>query len=106
MNPESAGQSSASEGRAQKDAESRKLGGEPMTSAQAASLRALSEQAGEPFDASLSQAEASRRIDALQARLARKPPHTEESSLYGEPRATETTEWRSMENAIPEDGSD
>ena len=46
-------------------------GGEPMTGAQASYLKTLSEQAGEPFDESLSKAEASRRIDELQKKTGR-----------------------------------
>ena len=46
-------------------------GDEPMTGAQASYLKTLSEEAGEPaaFDATLSKAEASKRIDELKARL-------------------------------------
>ncbi len=40
---------------------------EPMTQAQRAQLETLCEQAKQPFDENLSQAEASRRIDELQA---------------------------------------
>ena len=46
-------------------------GDEPMTGAQASYLRTLSEQAGEPFEESLTKAEASRRIDELQQRTGR-----------------------------------
>jgi Protein of unknown function (DUF3072) len=55
-------------------------GDEPMTGAQASDLKTLSEQAREPeaFKTKLSKAEASRRIDALKAklRLQDEPPHT------------------------------
>ena len=49
-------------------------GDEPMTGAQASYLKTLSEQAHdpEPFDQTLTKAEASKRIDALKARLAQK----------------------------------
>ena len=40
-------------------------GGEPMTEAQASFLKRLSEDAGEPFDATLTKAAASKRIDEL-----------------------------------------
>lgn len=43
-------------------------GDEPMTGAQRSYLRTLSEAAHEPFDESLTKAQASRRIDELQAR--------------------------------------
>ena len=46
-------------------------GDEPMTGAQASYLKTLSEQAGEPFDESLSKAAASKRIDELQERTGR-----------------------------------
>ena len=46
-------------------------GDEPMTGAQASYLRTLSEQAGEPFDETLSKADASRRIDELQDKTGR-----------------------------------
>src|SRR2546421_13040467 len=45
-----------------------KSGSEPMTEAQAAFLKRLSDDAGEPFDPSLSKADASRRIDELRSR--------------------------------------
>ncbi|HYZ35031.1 MAG TPA: DUF3072 domain-containing protein [Crenalkalicoccus sp.] len=46
-------------------------GDEPMTGAQASYLKTLCEEAGEAFDPKLSKAEASRRIDALQAKTGR-----------------------------------
>jgi DUF3072 family protein len=55
-------------------------GDESMTGAQASDLKALSEEAREPeaFKPNLSKAEASRRIDALKAKLRLQdgPPHT------------------------------
>jgi hypothetical protein len=55
-------------------------GGDPMTGAQASYLRTLAEQAREldAFSPGLSKAEASRRIDALRAKLELQdePPHT------------------------------
>jgi hypothetical protein len=55
-------------------------GDDPMTGAQASYLRTLSEQAREldAFSPRLSKAEASRRIDALRAKLELQdePPHT------------------------------
>jgi hypothetical protein len=50
-------------------------GGESMTGAQASYLKTLSEEAGEPFDPSLTKAEASVRIDELQARTGRGRSH-------------------------------
>ena len=46
-------------------------GEEPMTGPQASYLQTLCQEAGEPFDQSLSKAEASRRIEELQARTGR-----------------------------------
>jgi hypothetical protein len=42
-----------------------------MTGAQKSYLKTLSDQAGEPFDESLSKADASKRIDELQDRTGR-----------------------------------
>jgi uncharacterized damage-inducible protein DinB len=55
----------------QRDPEHWKTGDEPMTAAQASYLRTLAEEAGEPFDAQLTKAEAAERIDALRARVGR-----------------------------------
>ncbi len=46
-------------------------GEEPMTGAQASYLKTLSDQAGEPFDESITKAEASKRIDELQQKTGR-----------------------------------
>lgn len=56
---------------AAKDPDEWTTGEEPMTGAQASYLKTLSEEAGEPFDADLTKAEASKRIDALQERTGR-----------------------------------
>jgi hypothetical protein len=56
---------------AQKDPDDWLTGEEEMTGAQASYLKTLCEEAGEPFDPSLSKAEASKRIDALQAKTGR-----------------------------------
>ena len=57
----------------QKDPDEWVSGDEPMTGAQASYLKTLCEQADEPdaFDASLTKAEASKRIDELKARTSR-----------------------------------
>ncbi len=56
-------------------------GREPMTGAQASSLKSLAEEVREPsaFNSGLSRREASRRIDALieRLRLGELPPHTD-----------------------------
>ena len=48
-----------------------KTGDEPMTDAQASYLRTLSDETGEPFDESLTKAQASSRIDELRDRSPR-----------------------------------
>lgn len=55
----------------EKDPDDWTTGEEPMTDAQASYLKTLSDEAGEPFDESLSKADASKRIDELQARTGR-----------------------------------
>lgn len=54
-----------------KDPDNWTTGGEKMTGAQASYLKTLSEEAGEEFDPDLSKADASRRIDELQAKTGR-----------------------------------
>jgi hypothetical protein len=54
-----------------KDPDDWTTGDEAMTGAQASYLKTLSEEAGEEFDPNLSKADASRRIDELQARTGR-----------------------------------
>ncbi|XXX60119.1 DUF3072 domain-containing protein [Sorangium sp. So ce124] len=54
-----------------KDPEQWKTGDEPMTGAQASYLQTLSQEAGVDFEANLTKAEASKRIDELQARTGR-----------------------------------
>ena len=63
------------QGNAAKDPEDWVTGDESMTGAQASYLKTLSEEAGEEFDDSLTKAEASRRIDALQDRTGRGVDH-------------------------------
>jgi hypothetical protein len=58
-------------GNAEKDPDDWTTGDEPMTGAQASYLKTLSEEAHEEFDESLSKAEASKRIDALQGKTGR-----------------------------------
>ncbi len=58
-------------GNAEKDPSDWTTGDEAMTGAQASYLKTLSEEAGEDFDDSLTKAEASLRIDALQEKTGR-----------------------------------
>jgi hypothetical protein len=60
-------QSMAPQGNMEKDPADWVTGDEPMTGAQRSYLRTLSEEAKQPFDETLSKADASRRIDELQA---------------------------------------
>ena len=54
-----------------KDPDEWTTGNEPMTGAQQSYLKTLSDEAGEPFDETLSKSEASKRIDALQHKTGR-----------------------------------
>jgi len=56
---------------AEKDPDDWTTGDEPMTGAQASYLKTLSEEAGEDFNDTLSKADASKRIDALQEKTGR-----------------------------------
>ena len=56
---------------AEKDPEDWVTGDEPMTGPQASYLQTLSQEAGEDFDDSLSKAQASERIEELQAKTGR-----------------------------------
>ncbi|TPG43129.1 DUF3072 domain-containing protein [Sphingomonas koreensis] len=56
---------------AEKDPDDWTTGNEAMTGAQASYLKTLSEEAGEPFDETLTKADASKRIDALQEKTGR-----------------------------------
>jgi hypothetical protein len=51
----------------EKDPDEWVTGGEPMTGAQASYLKTLSDEAKQPFDDQLTKADASKRIDELQA---------------------------------------
>lgn len=58
-------------GNAEKNPDDWTTGDEAMTGAQASYLKTLSEEAGETFDDGLSKADASKRIDELQAQTGR-----------------------------------
>ncbi len=58
-----------------KDPDNWTTGDETMTGAQASYLKTLSEEAGEEFDPSLTKAEASKKIDALQGKTGRGKSH-------------------------------
>lgn len=55
----------------EKDPEDWVTGDEPMTGPQASYLQTLCQEAGEDFDPSLTKAQASERIEALQAKTGR-----------------------------------
>ena len=59
----------------EKDPDTWTTGDETMTGAQSSYLKTLSDEAGEPFDPALTKAEASKRIDALQASTGRGKTH-------------------------------
>lgn len=59
------------QGNAEKDPSEWVTGDEPMTGAQASYLKTLSQEAKEEFDESLNKAQASEKIDELQARTGR-----------------------------------
>jgi hypothetical protein len=59
--------SDAPRGNLEKDPDDWVTGDEPMTQAQASYLKTLTEEAHETFDPHLSKADASKRIDELQA---------------------------------------
>ncbi len=61
-------------GNTRKDPEDWVTGDEPMTGAQRSYLKTLSEEAKEPFDATLTKAQASERIDELQRITGRGKP--------------------------------
>lgn len=85
-------QAMAEQSNMEKDPKDWVTGDEPMTGAQRSYLKTLSEEAKEPFDESLSKADASRRIDELQARTGR-----------GQHAQTEENEGRStaaVENVV------
>jgi Protein of unknown function (DUF3072) len=73
-NPENA-RGSDTRSNAQKDPDEWITGDETMTGAQASYLKTLCEEAGEPFDPKLTKAEASKRIDELQAKTGRDRTH-------------------------------
>jgi hypothetical protein len=60
-------QHESDQGNMEKDPSNWVTGDEPMTGAQKSYLKTLSEEAGEPFNGSLTKAQASERIEQLQA---------------------------------------
>jgi hypothetical protein len=60
---------------AAKDPDDWTTGDETMTGAQASYLKTLCDEAGEEFDATLSKAQASKRIDELQVQTGRGKTH-------------------------------
>jgi hypothetical protein len=64
-------QDNLDQGNAVKDPDEWTTGEEAMTGAQRSYLKTLSDEAGEPFDDTLTKAEASKRIDELQHKTGR-----------------------------------
>jgi len=67
-------QAMADQSNMEKDPQDWVTGDEPMTGAQRSYLKTLCEEAKEEFDDKLTKAEASRRIDELQAKTGRGSP--------------------------------
>jgi hypothetical protein len=67
-------QSMAEHSNMEKDPDHWVTGDEPMTGAQRSYLKTLSEEAKEQFDEKLTKAEASKKIDELQAKTGRGQP--------------------------------
>lgn len=84
-------QAMADQGNMQKDPDDWVTGDEPMTGAQRSYLKTLCEEAKEEFDDKLTKAEASRRIDELQAKTGRAAPAKRQATDPGEP-VEESTE--------------
>ena len=74
-NPKASTTEQAQPSNVEKDPHDWTTGDETMTGAQASYLKTLSEEAGEPFDHTLTKAEASLRIDALQGKTGRGKDH-------------------------------
>src|SRR3954468_10770801 len=64
-------QAQADQSNMEKDPKDWVTGDEPMTGAQKSYLKTLSEEAKQPFDENLTKAQASQRIDELQAKTGR-----------------------------------
>ena len=73
--PKSATNEEATPSNVEKDPHDWTTGNETMTGAQASYLKTLCEEAGEEFDPSLSKADASLKIDALQNKTGRGKNH-------------------------------
>jgi hypothetical protein len=83
-------QSMAEQSNMEKDPDQWVTGDEPMTGAQRSYLKTLSEEAKEAFDDKLTKAEASKRIDELQAKTGRGQPMKQEGDATDQ--AEETTQ--------------
>jgi hypothetical protein len=76
-------QGHAGESNMEKDPDQWVTGEEPMTGAQRSYLKTLSEEAKVPFDDRLTKAEASKRIDELQANPGRGKPQKNDTKPSG-----------------------
>lgn len=74
-NPKDAANDQAAPSNVEKDPHDWTTGNESMTGAQASYLKTLCKEAGEEFDPSLSKADASLKIDALQNKTGRGKNH-------------------------------
>ena len=74
-NPKTPVNEQATPSNTEKDPHDWTTGNETMTGAQASYLKTLGEEAGEPFDETLSKADASLKIDELQQKTGRGKNH-------------------------------
>jgi hypothetical protein len=81
-------QSMADQSNMEKDPSQWVTGDEPMTGAQRSYLKTLSEEAKQPFDDTLTKADASRRIDELQAQTGRGTHGQSQSHAQGNEEAS------------------
>jgi hypothetical protein len=96
-------QAMAEQSNMEKDPADWVTGDEPMTGAQRSYLKTLCEEAREPFDDRLSKAQASRRIDELQARTGRgQHGHAQEAPAQGRSPAGAADAPRSADDIIEE----
>jgi len=91
-------QEQAAQSNMEKDPEDWVTGDEPMTGAQRSYLKTLSEEAREPFDDSLTKAQASQRIDELQARTGRGRSQANQAAGTGESGADSKPEGGALES--------
>jgi len=93
-------QSMADQGNMEKDPSDWVTGDEPMTGAQRSYLKTLCEEAKEPFDENLTKAQASRRIDELQAVTGRGKHGQDRAADQGGPQQQEGRATAGVETVV------